>query len=322
MPKVLITGVAGFIGMHSAIRFLREGWEVVGFDNINNYYSIDLKRDRISEILNVTSELNGSFRMIEADLNSRIWDTLKSYDFNVIIHLAAQAGVRFSLKNPRAYIESNILGFQSVLEFAITQKKANFLYASSSSVYGNENEVPYSENDQTNSPKSYYAATKKSNELMAKSYYHTHGLNSIGLRFFTVYGPWGRPDMAPFKFIESAFIGREIKVFNYGNQTRDFTYIDDVIDSVFRLSLTPTTSADVINIGKGNPDELEYFLGVIEKHTNKKLKKEYIARQIGDVDHTYANTLKLSSIIGQHSRVNLDEGIQQMVSWFKKYYGY
>ena len=215
---VLITGAAGFIGMHASIRFLKEGWDVVGLDNMNDYYSVELKQNRVENIRVLAEELGRSFEMYEADLNSDVWKKLEYFDFEAIVHLAAQAGVRYSLENPRAYLESNILGFQSVLEFVSKTGIDRFVYASSSSVYGKNSIQPFTENAACDSPESYYASTKRANELMAKSYFNTQGVNSIGLRFFTVYGPWGRPDMAPMLFAKAGMNNKTIKVFNHGRR--------------------------------------------------------------------------------------------------------
>ena len=200
MPRVLITGAAGFIGMHTSIRFLKEGWDVIGIDNLNNYYSVSLKKDRLKQIKLSSDKFDKEFLFYQEDLNSDIWDEFDNFKIDSLVHLAAQAGVRYSIENPKAYLESNILGFQKVIEFILKNKIYPFLYASSSSVYGKNSKQPFNENEPCNSPESYYAATKRANELMAHSYSKTHNLKSIGLRFFTVYGPWGRPDMAPMLF--------------------------------------------------------------------------------------------------------------------------
>ena len=277
--RVLITGAAGFIGMHTCIKFLYEGWEVIGLDNFNDYYSVALKRDRSKEISRIASKLGQTFILVEDDLNSEVLSTLKSYDFEVVVHLAAQAGVRYSIENPRAYLESNILGFQSVLEFVTQTKQSRFLYASSSSVYGKNSAQPFSENAACDSPESYYASTKKrTNELMAKSYYHTEGLASIALRFFTVYGPWGRPDMAPMIFAKAGIADETIKVFNHGKQERDFTYIDDIVEGIFLLATMenfPKQSL-ICNIGNGAPVGLMNFILLLKTQLEKNLKKNLL----------------------------------------------
>jgi UDP-glucuronate 4-epimerase len=322
MPRVLITGAAGFIGMHTSIRFLREGWDVIGLDNMNDYYSVVLKRDRLKEVVNEAMKLGRSFEMFEADLNSTVWERLGSYNFEATIHLAAQAGVRYSLENPRAYIDSNILGFQSVLEFVESQSIQSFVYASSSSVYGKSSEQPFYENQACNNPESYYAATKKANELMAYSYYTTKQISSIGLRFFTVYGPWGRPDMAPYLFAKAAFRGDGINVFNHGNQKRDFTFIDDIIEGIFLsvANFKNVNGAEVFNIGCGSPTGLMDFITEIESATGRELKKTYVEAQLGDVEVTYADTQKLKSTFGYSPKIGLSEGISKFIEWFRLYH--
>ena len=322
MPRVLITGTAGFIGMHTAVRFLRGGWEVIGFDNLNSYYSVDLKNDRIKEDLTIAQKLNKKFVFYEADLNSNIWTSLLEFHFDAIIHLAAQAGVRYSIENPTTYLESNVLGFQKVLDFVITTKVRKFVYASSSSVYGRTAEHPFKETEACNSPVSYYAATKKMNELMAESYFQVHKTNSIGLRFFTVYGPWGRPDMAPMLFVNAAYNNKPINVFNNGNQSRDFTYIDDITEGIFALINLPSfpKGAEVCNIGNGAPIQLMDFIKQIEKVTGIELNKKFIPAQKGDVAFTYADTSKLMSLIGLRPKTNLSQGIHEFINWYKQYY--
>lgn len=322
MPRVLITGAAGFIGMHTSIRFLREGWDVVGLDNLNDYYSVSLKRDRLNEISKVASKLGCAFELLEADLNSEIWKELESIHFDAFVHLAAQAGVRYSIENPRAYLESNILGFQSVIEFVSKTGINRFLYASSSSVYGKNAKQPFNEHEPCDSPESYYAATKIANELMAKSYFKTERISSIGLRFFTVYGPWGRPDMAPYLFTQAAFENKPINIFNNGNQDRDFTYIDDVVQGIYRLCVSNRLpeGSHLYNIGRGEPVKLLDFVTEIEKQTNKILQKKYLPAQKGDVSSTYADTSMLQRTIEYHPCVSLSKGVENFVSWYIEYY--
>ena len=322
MPRVLITGAAGFIGMHSAIRFLSEGWDVVGLDNLNDYYSVTLKQDRISEITRAALKFGQSFEMFKADLNSDIWINLRLFEFEAIIHLAAQAGVRYSIENPRAYLDSNILGFQSVLEFVSKSGINRFLYASSSSVYGKNSSQPFSENAACDSPESYYASTKRANELMAKSYFNTKGLSSIGLRFFTVYGPWGRPDMAPMLFANAGNSDRIIKVFNNGKQERDFTYIDDIVEGIFLLATIedfPNQSL-VCNIGNGKPIGLMDFISLLEKSIGREFRKEFVPAQKGDVESTYADTSLLESLVDYKAKVTLDRGIPLFIDWYNSYF--
>jgi UDP-glucuronate 4-epimerase len=322
MPRVLITGAAGFIGMHTSIRFLKEGWDVDGIDNMNHYYSVDLKKTRVNEIISVLKDSNNKFHLFEKDLNSNVWDELSAYEYDAVIHLAAQAGVRYSIENPRAYLESNVLGFQNVIEFVEKKSIHRFVYASSSSVYGKSSLQPFTETEACNQPESYYAATKKSNELMAHSYFKTKGLNSIGLRFFTVYGPWGRPDMAPFLFANAAYKGETIKVFNHGNQKRDFTYVGDIVEGIF-LSVTnfdKVKGAEIFNIGYGSPTGLMDFIASIESATGRELNKTYAPAQLGDVEVTYANTQKLESTFGYSPSVGLAEGVLKFIEWFKDYH--
>ena len=322
MPRVLITGAAGFIGMHSSIRFLKEGWDVIGLDNLNDYYSVALKRNRLAEIVKTANNLDKIFEILEADLNSDIWEKFDNIEFDSIVHLAAQAGVRYSIENPRAYLESNILGFQSVIEFVLKTGVNRFLYASSSSVYGKNSSQPFSEKAACDAPESYYASTKRANELMAKSYFHTEGLSSIGLRFFTVYGPWGRPDMAPMLFAKAGASDQTIKVFNHGKQERDFTYIDDIVEGIFRLATMENFPHEslVCNIGNGSPVGLMDFISTLEKSIGKELKKEYVDAQKGDVESTYADTSLLESLVEYKAKVGLEMGVPLFIDWYRSYF--
>jgi len=322
MPRVLITGAAGFIGMHTSIRFLKEGWDVIGLDNLNDYYSVALKRNRLAEIVKTANNLDKIFEILEADLNSDVWEKFENIEFDAIVHLAAQAGVRYSIENPRAYLESNILGFQSVIEFVLKTGVNRFLYASSSSVYGKNSSQPFSEKAACDAPESYYASTKRANELMAKSYFHTEGLSSIGLRFFTVYGPWGRPDMAPMLFAKAGSSDQTLKVFNHGKQERDFTYVDDIVEGIFKLTTMenfPHQSL-VCNIGNGSPVGLMNFISILEKSMGKELKKEYVDAQKGDVESTYADTSLLESLVDYKAKVGLEMGVPLFIDWYRSYY--
>ena len=322
MPRVLITGAAGFIGMHTSIRFLKEGWAVIGLDNLNDYYSVSLKEDRLKEIKKSSEEFDKEFLFYQEDLNSDIWDEFEDLKIDSLVHLAAQAGVRYSIENPRAYLESNILGFQKVIEFVLKKKIDRFLYASSSSVYGKNSKQPFSESEPCDSPESYYAATKRANELMAYSYSKTEGLKSIGLRFFTVYGPWGRPDMAPMLFAHAAYNKNTIDVFNYGKQKRDFTYVDDIIEGIYAL-VKDNHESDylLLNIGNGSPVGLLDFISTIEKYSCP-IDKKMVAAQKGDVEVTFADTSLLSKKVGYLPKYDLDTGIQIFMKWFKKYHNY
>ena len=321
MPRVLITGAAGFIGMHTSIRYLKEGWEVIGIDNINDYYSVKLKEDRLKEIENIAKLTKSRFLLYRMDLNSNVWKHLQDISFDVVIHLAAQAGVRYSIENPRSYLNSNILGFQSFLEFIEKKKIKVFFYASSSSVYGKDSIQPFQESQACNSPESYYAATKITNELMAYSYFKTKNIASVGLRFFTVYGPWGRPDMAPMLFAKAASENKVINVFNFGNQLRDFTYIDDIVEGIFRLVAKANSiqGAEVFNIGKGSPDKLMDFLDLMGKQFGKKLKINLCEAQLGDVEVTFADTRKLSELTKYRPTHSLETGLKYFVTWYNNY---
>ena len=323
MPRVLITGAAGFIGMHTAICFLKEGWEVIGLDNFNDYYSVSLKNDRTEQIVAYSTKNHCNFKMIKADINSNIWSTLANYKFDALIHLAAQAGVRYSVENPKAYLESNILGFQEILDFVKNQKILRFIYASSSSVYGMDSTQPFTEDQPCNNPKSYYAATKKTNEMMAMAYNSVYQVSSIGLRFFTVYGPWGRPDMAPMIFASAAFSKKPIRVFNFGKQSRDFTYVDDIVTGIYKLIEIKNfpTNALICNIGNGSPVKLMDFICEIERQTERELQKEYVKAQLGDVETTYANTSLLTSLTAYKPEIELSEGINRFINWYREYFG-
>jgi len=331
--KILVTGAAGFIGYHLANTLLKNGYHVVGVDNLNDYYDPNLKLNRLKqlgineeslEVNRIYTNLSGQFDFIKANIeDDRFWNLLESeFKIEAIIHLAAQAGVRYSLENPKSYIKSNVEGFLNVLEFCRNANITNLIYASSSSVYGMESKQPFSEEEECNKPVSLYAATKRANELMAFTYHHLFGIKSIGLRFFTVYGPWGRPDMAPFLFTKAAFEGTEIKVFNQGNQKRDFTYIEDIVAGILNIfdRRDKIAGAEVCNIGQGKPMELGDFIKEIEAATEKQLAKKYVEAQPGDVQVTYADTNKLSSTFSYQPKVDLKSGIQEFVNWYTNYY--
>jgi UDP-glucuronate 4-epimerase len=321
MLRVLITGAAGFIGMHTSLKFLKEGWDVIGLDNFNDYYSVKLKNDRIDYIQEQQKTLNTSFEIFNADLNSEVWSILDKLNFDAVVHLAAQAGVRYSLENPRAYLDSNIFGFQRVLEFVERKNISRFAYASSSSVYGKDSIQPFDESQACDQPESYYASTKRSNELMAFSYFKTKGVTSLGLRFFTVYGPWGRPDMAPILFARAAQLKSGIKVFNHGNQKRDFTYVDDITEGIFRLISGKDfiKDAQVVNIGYGAPTALLDFIALIEKEMSVTIQKELVPEQKGDVQVTFASTRKLQGLIDYNPKTPIEKGVELFINWFKSY---
>ena len=334
MTKHLITGTAGFIGFHLAKRLLERGEEVVGFDNVNDYYSVSLKRNRLAQLT-----CHEKFQFIEGDLaNQQIVDqTFNEHEFTRVVHLAAQAGVRYSLTNPRAYTESNLTGFINILEACRHAKTPHLTYASSSSVYGGGTTMPFSTDQSVDHPLSLYAATKKSNELMAHTYSHLYGLPTTGLRFFTVYGPWGRPDMALFLFTKAILEGRPIDVFNEGRMQRDFTYIDDIVEGVDRTSQQIATedpnwnSSDpspassnapyrVFNIGNNQPVELIHFIECIENALGMKAVKNLLPMQPGDVPATFANIDALEQAVGFRPSTPIETGIQKFVEWYRMYY--
>ncbi|MBN8568321.1 MAG: NAD-dependent epimerase/dehydratase family protein [Ignavibacteria bacterium] len=332
--KVLITGAAGFIGFHLVKKLAQNNFDIVGLDNLNEYYDPKLKHDRLKQIgisidTNTTvesfvqSETLPNFKFVRMDLieMERLTDLFKIEKFDIVVHLAAQAGVRFSIESPEVYIQSNIIGFFNILECSKNNKVNHLIYASSSSVYGNNEKVPFSETDSVDFPISMYAATKKSNELMAHTYSHIHKLPTTGLRFFTVYGPWGRPDMAAYLFTKSTLDGTPIKVFNNGELHRDFTYIDDIIDGIMRVvEQNDKTGYALYNIGNNKPAHLLEFISTIEKYTGKTAKKELLPMQPGDVYKTYADIDALSSAVGYKPSTDIDEGVKQYVYWFKDYY--
>lgn len=332
--RILVTGVAGFIGFHLAKRILERGDCVVGVDNINNYYDIGLKKSRLSQLEKSPGFVFKKLDISEADSLSELFcEEL----FDAVVNLAAQAGVRYSLLNPHAYINSNLVGFANVLECCRHHKIEHLVYASSSSVYGANMRSPFSTCDTTDHPLSLYAATKKSNELMAHAYSSLYGIPTTGLRFFTVYGPWGRPDMAYFSFTKSIIEGKAIDVYNNGNMKRDFTYVDDVIEGVLRVierppsknslwnSLEPNLSSSfapykIYNIGNNRPVELMNFINEIERNLDKKAIINYLPMQDGDINSTYADIDDLYNNVGYKPCTTIDNGIHNFVEWYKSYY--
>ena len=309
--KILVTGAAGFIGSALATRLLARGDEVIGLDNLNSYYPPVLKRARLS--------LNPGMRFIEGDIADRemLPQLFEAEHFDAVVNLAAQAGVRYSIENPWAYIESNIIGFENILECCRHYPVKHLVYASSSSVYGGNEKVPFSEEDKVDNPVSLYAATKKSNELMASCYNKLYGIHATGLRFFTVYGPWGRPDMSPMLFAGAISRGEPIKVFNGGDMMRDFTYIDDIVEGIIRVLDAPGEGHGVYNIGCSNPVKLMDFISEIESAMGCEAKKIMLPMQPGDVYQTYADTSKLERDFGYKPHVSLHEGIGEFIKWFK-----
>ena len=319
--KYLVTGAAGFIGFYTAKRLLEQGHQVVGLDNLNDYYEPELKQHRLAQLTPFEN-----FTFAELDLANRegMADLFSTEKFDRVIHLAAQAGVRYSIENPFAYVDSNLVGMMTILEGCRHNKVQHLVYASSSSVYGMNDKIPFSEEDQVDNPISLYAATKKSNELMAHSYAKLYNLPVTGLRFFTVYGPAGRPDMAPWLFTEAILKGNPIKVFNQGKMMRDFTYIDDIVEGVIRIQeVIPTdaTPYSLFNIGNNEPIKLSRFIAAIETATEKSAEKIMLDMQPGDVERTYADTTRLEEAIGYKPQTKIEYGIQQFVDWYKEYRG-
>jgi UDP-glucuronate 4-epimerase len=334
--KVLVTGAAGFIGFHLAKRLLSDGHPVAGIDNLNPYYDVSLKEARLEDL-----KKEANFKFLQIDLCDRrqLEDLFARQGFEVVVNLAAQAGVRYSLENPYAYVDSNLVGFINILECCRHKAIKHLVFASSSSVYGANTRMPFSVHHNVDHPVSLYAATKKANELMAHTYSHLFQLPCTGLRFFTVYGPWGRPDMALFLFTRAILEDKPIKVFNHGKMLRDFTYIDDIIEGVVRVmgrlpqansawsgdAPDPGTSAapyKVYNIGNNNPVELTKFIEVIEDVLGKKAKKELLDIQPGDVAATYADVDDLMKDVGFKPATPIEVGVASFVKWFKDFYGY
>lgn len=336
MQTFLVTGAAGFIGFHLSRLLLDRGYQVVGLDNLNDYYSVSLKQDRLKQLLP-----QPAFRFVQADIADRgaMEELFANTYFDRVVHLAAQAGVRYSLSHPHTYTEANITGFLNILEGCRHAKVAHLTYASSSSVYGANTTMPFSVHHNVDHPVSLYAASKKANELMAHTYSHLYDLPTTGLRFFTVYGPWGRPDMALFLFTKAILEGRPIDVFNEGKMRRDFTFIDDIVEGVFRTALQMATpnvkwSGDhpdpgsskapyrIYNIGNHQPVELDYFIQVIEDAVGIKAQKNLLPMQPGDVPATYADIDALEQAVGFRPATSIEDGIKRFVEWYRDYYGH
>ena len=331
--KILVTGSAGFIGMHTALRLAKEGHTVLGLDNLNTYYSVDLKLARLREQGIDTSQVqynkqlegHSGIRFVQLDLvdEAEIEALFEKEQFTHVIHLAAQAGVRYSIENPHAYIDSNVKGFLNILEASRRNKIQHLVYASSSSVYGLNDTVPFKESDPTETQVSLYAATKKANEAIAHSYAAVHGLPLTGLRFFTVYGPWGRPDMALFKFTKNILADKPIDVYNEGNLSRDFTYIDDIVEGMSRIvDHVPTGKIPytIYNIGKGEPIKLMDFIQCVEVAVGKKAKLNLLPMQPGDVTQTWASTEALKEQSNYKPMISLEDGVKHFVSWYREAY--
>ncbi len=329
--RILVTGAAGFIGFHLCRALLANGHTVVGLDNINSYYTTALKFGRLKELGIMEDDIKERvmlqsckyerFCFVKCSLedNTALEQVFAEGEFDKVCNLAAQAGVRYSFENPNAYIQSNIVGFANIIALSHKYGVKHFVYASSSSVYGNSNKVPFEETDRVDSPESIYAATKKANELIANVYSSQIGLPTTGLRFFTVYGPWGRPDMAPFLFLKSILEGKTIKVFNNGNLSRDFSYIDDIVTGVVKILQSPPAGA-VYNIGNSSPVELMEFVSTIEKVAGKEAIKEFAPMQQGDVYTTYASTKAIERDFGFRPNTPLKYGIEQFYNWYKEFY--
>jgi UDP-glucuronate 4-epimerase len=334
MMTTLVTGTAGFIGFHVAQKLLARGEHVIGLDNVNDYYDVSLKEARIQEL---DSEKNYKLYRISLENREQVAELFKKYKFSKVIHLAAQAGVRYSFENPHAYVDANLVGFMNILEGCRQNNVSHLTYASSSSVYGANTTMPFSIHHNVDHPLSLYAATKKANELMAHTYSNMYGLATTGLRFFTVYGPWGRPDMAMFLFAKAILAGKPIDVFNHGKMQRDFTYIDDIAEGVVRTSdntakpnaewsgATPDPGTSflpyrIYNIGNNNPVELMYLIETLEKNLGKTAQKNFMPLQLGDVPATYADVNDLSRDVGFKPSTPIEVGVERFVKWYKDFY--
>lgn len=319
--RILLTGAAGFIGADLALKLVARGHQVIGVDNVNDYYDVSLKRDRLKRLENQSLFEFHEFDIADANkLDSLFVDQ----PIDRVVHLAAQAGVRYSLENPQSYITSNLVGFANILESCRHNQVAHLIYASSSSVYGANKNFPFKEQDRVDNPVSLYAATKKSNELMAHSYAHLYGIRCTGLRFFTVYGPWGRPDMAPFRFASRMLKGEPIPVYNHGDMIRDFTYIDDINEGVVRITekqLSQDGGYEVYNIGRGEPVQLMDFIQSLENHLGVKAEINMLPMQDGDVPRTMADTNRLESDFEYQPTVSVDQGVRLFAEWYQGYYG-
>ena len=333
--KILVTGCCGFIGYHLTKNLFLHDLEVSGIDSINDYYDPKLKKARLQSLEESSSKQNFLFKKLDISNSNELDSFFKENSFDVIIHLAAQAGVRYSIENPFSYIKNNLVGFSNLIEIAKKKSVKRFIYASTSSVYGANKKLPFSEEDRVDHPIQLYAATKRSNELVAHSYSSLFGLPTIGLRFFTVYGPWGRPDMALFKFTKNILKEKPIEIFNNGKHSRDFTYIDDIVSgivplinnqSVFNNIIPSENSSDnkipfkIFNIGRGKPEKLEDFISVIEKELGIRAIKKYLPLQSGDVMDTYADISELNKLVGYNPSFNIEVGVKNFINWYRDFY--
>lgn len=331
--KVLVTGAAGFIGFHVCRKLCEIGVTVVGIDNLNDYYNVALKKARLDQLLPFKGF---SFVKLDVSMSDELLNLFKLEKFDRVVHLAAQAGVRYSIDNPQAYVESNLVGFANVLEGCRQNSVGHLVYASSSSVYGANQSIPFKETDNVDHPMSFYAATKKANEAMAHSYSSLYGIPISGLRFFTVYGPWGRPDMSPILFANAIHEGKSLQVFNYGKHRRDFTYIDDIVSGVIKVldnvtvsdvgwdAVKPSPSRSyapwrIYNIGNSQPVELLYYIECIEKEMGKTTEKTLLPMQPGDVEDTYADVSTIMHEVGYSPNTSIEEGVKKFVEWYKEY---
>lgn len=324
MKKVLVTGAAGFIGYHLCSLLTQNNFSVTGIDSLNSYYDLSLKLDRVESL---TENPHFRFQVLNICDKSALDELFQQSRFDIVINLAAQAGVRYSIEQPYKYADSNLIGFLNILEACRNFPVEHLLFASSSSVYGLNSKVPFAVGDTTDKPASLYAATKKANELMAYSYAHTYGIPCTGMRFFTVYGPYGRPDMAYFSFTKHILEGLPVQLYNYGKMQRDFTYIDDVVKAIHKLVLIPPVADEetansyrVVNIGNNKPVELLYFVQLIEQLTGKKAAIEFKDMQMGDIETTYANIDRLKRITGFMPETSIEEGMRKFVGWYCDYY--
>lgn len=324
--KILVTGAAGFIGAALSRALIQEGHQLIGIDNLNSYYDPSLKEARLHLLTSIKEYEAEAFIFNKIDIcdKEKLTRLFEKEHFDIVCHLAAQAGVRYSIEHPETYIQSNLVGFFNILECCRQYPVKHLIYASSSSVYGNNKSMPYRESDKTDSPVSLYAATKKSNEMMAYSYAALYKIPVTGLRFFTVYGPWGRPDMAPFLFAKALFEGTLIKLFNYGDLMRDFTYIDDIVRGIVQILPIPPSEKEekyrILNIGNSEPIQLKEFISTLEQITHITAKKEMLPMQPGDVKATWADTSALKKLTGYSPSTSLKQGLTNFIEWYKKYY--
>lgn len=316
---ILVTGAAGFIGYHLCKKLIKNNHKIIGLDNLNSYYDVELKLARLS---NLKKEKKFKFYKIDISKKKKLNNIFKKYKFTQVIHLAAQAGVRYSIYNPDIYLNSNLTGFQNILDLSRLYKIKHLVFSSSSSVYGDQKRYPIKENFNTDFPLSFYAATKKADEVLSFSYSKIYKLPVTCLRLFTVYGPYGRPDMAPFKFTDAAFKNKKIMIHNKGKHYRDFTYVDDVVEAIIRVKNSkPKNNFEVYNVCSSKTISLKYFINLVEKITNKKLRKKYIKKQRGDVIKTYGSNLKLKkNILKKYKFTTLEFGMKKFIDWYKKFY--